>query len=260
MIDSVDRPMQGGRTDVFILGTGIKGIRHLTVEAIDAVRASKAVFTVDHGFGVLPYLRTLGPNVIDLIPEYREGRHRVLTYQRMAARVIEGALSNPPVSFATYGHPNWLVFPSELIREAGRALGLRVTTLAGISCVDTIITELGIDPAAHGLQIFEASGLVIGKVPIQPMIPCILLQVDAFKTEIFTTNRISQERLELLKDYLLQFYPGEHDCLSIYSSVHPLMVPIITKFKLAELPQSCRADTVSGSLYIPPLPAPATLT
>lgn len=140
MIASADKRRQFA-TVIFIVGTGIKAVQHLTLEAIEALRVCKTVFTVDHGFGVLPYLRELGPRVVDLISEYREGRHRLVSYQRMAARVIQEACRNPPVAFAAYGHPQWLVFPTELITEAARHLGLNVTPIAGISCIDTLMYQ-----------------------------------------------------------------------------------------------------------------------
>jgi hypothetical protein len=61
----------------------ISPIRHLTVEAHDILRQCRTVFTADHGFGILSYLRTLVPRVVDLLPEYKEGRHLKLPPGRM---------------------------------------------------------------------------------------------------------------------------------------------------------------------------------
>lgn len=241
--------------DIYIVGLGIKSVQHLTLEAIDILKTCKTVFVVDHGFGVHDFIRALGPEVVDLIPEYKEGQHRLITYQMMAARVVDAAMNAPPVAFAIYGHPNWLVFPSELITDAASLLGLTVEAVAGISCIDTVVLELGIDPATHGLQIFEASGLVIGEVEINPSVPCMILQVDAFKTETYSRSRIDCERLNSLCDYLLRFYPADHEVISVYSSTHALLKPVIRRYRIDDLQRAFAEDTVSGTLYVPHLPA-----
>ncbi len=240
-------------TDVYIIGLGIKPIQHLTLEAASAMRACRTVFTVDHGFGVLDYIRKLGPRVVDLIPEYKEGRHRLDTYQHMAAKVIDQALRDPPVALAVYGHPQWLVFPSELVSDAARHLGLNVTAIAGISSIDTLVLELGIDPAAEGMQIFEATGMVVNKMPITPTVPCVILQADAFNNELFSTTRQKSERYTALIEYLATFYPMDHKLLSVYSATHALMNPITIAFPLRNLAEVFARETVSGTLFIPSL-------
>jgi precorrin-2 methylase len=240
-------------TDIFVIGAGIKAVQHLTLEAVQALQSCKTVFTVDHGFGVLEYIRSLGPRVVDLIPEYKEGRHRLETYQHMAARVIAEARKNPPVAFLTYGHPQWLVFPTELIADAARRLDLNVTAIAGISCIDTVVLELGIDPAARGLQIFEATGLVTSNTPIVASVPCIVLQTEAFRNETYTLKRQGADRFSAFVDYLRKFYPADHKILSVYSATHPLMKPVTIEFALADLASVFERATVSGTIYIPPL-------
>jgi len=247
------RARRGFATDIFIVGTGMKGVQHLTLEALGALRTCKTILTVDHGFGVVDYLRTLGPRVVDLIPEYRDGRHRLETYHRMAARVVEAALTNPPVAFAAYGHPHWLVFPTELIVEAAKLLDLNVTAIAGISSIDMLVLELGIDPAARGLQIFEATGVVANRIPITPTVPCVLLQVDAFRRKTFSTKRMEKKDYGPLVNYLGRIYPPSHKALSVYSSTHALMKPLTIAFPLRELADVYEKETVSGTIFIPPV-------
>ncbi len=244
---------QARATDIFVVGTGIESVRQLTLEAVDSLRACNTVFTVDHGFGVADFIASLGPEVIDLIPEYKPGLHRLITYQRMAARVVEKAMANPPVALAVYGHPSWLVFPAELIVEAARVMGLNVQVIPGISSVDTMVVELGIDPATRGLQIHEATGLVVFEHTIDPHVPCILLQVDAFRVETFNPKRNNPGRLEELVRYLDRFYPPSHRITSVYSKTHPLMRPVKIEFALDELAKAYEQPGFSGSIYLPPV-------
>ena len=255
MSDYADTPaVAAGATDIFVVGTGIESVRHLTLEAVECLRSCTTVFTVDHGFGSIDFIAGLGPDVVDLIPEYKEGLHRLVTYQRMAARVVEKALANPPVALAVYGHPSWLVFPAELVRDAAQALGLNVQVIAGISSLDTMVIELGIDPAARGLQIHESTGLVLYQHRIEPRMPCLLLQVDAFRLETFSRHRGESGRLQDLVDYLGRYYPLSHMIESIYSRTHPLMRPIRMSFPLSELTSAYHRPGFSGSIYLPALP------
>jgi uncharacterized protein YabN with tetrapyrrole methylase and pyrophosphatase domain len=154
--------------DIYVLGLGIIGVRHLTREAEDCLRASRTVYFVDHGFGVPEYLAGLGPRPVSLLSEYEEGRNRIETYRRMAAAVIDGALTDPPVCFATYGHPTVFVYPSLLIQRAAAVLDLRVHIVPGISIFDTAFIDLGLDPGLTGLQVFEATALLVDNRPLQP--------------------------------------------------------------------------------------------
>lgn len=242
-----------GQTDVYLVGLGVSPIRHMTMEARQVLQRCRSVFVVDHGFAVLHYLRSLGPDVVNLLDEYQEGRHRLTTYQRMAARVIDRALDSPPVAFATYGHPSWLVYPSALISEAAKQFGLNVSKIHGISTIDTVIGDLDIDPGTDGLQIHEATGLVREERQLDPHVPCLLLQVDAYEFPVFSTADRESDRFLPLRDYLLRFYPSSHDLMSIYSPTHAVMKPLIKRFNLADLPEYLARQVISGTLFIDPI-------
>jgi hypothetical protein len=240
-------------TDVYLVGLGVSPVCHITLQAQDVLQRCTTIFVVDHGFGILKYLGTLCSDVVNLLDEYQEGIHRLTTYQRMASRVIDRALDSSPVAFATYGHPSWLVYPSALIRESGRMLGLNINIVHGISTIDTVIGDLGIDPGTDGLQIHEATGLVKEERQLDPHVPCLLLQADAFDTPIFSMGNRDPERYVALKNYLLKFYDSTHEVISIYSSTHPLMRPIKKRFIIQDLPDTLANQIISGTLFIAPI-------
>src|SRR5882672_12951065 len=107
--DALGDPSTGGKArepyDIYIVGLGIIGVRHVTREAEQCIRQCRRVFLVDHGVGVREYVESLGPPTESLLGEYHEGESRLGTYKEMSARVVEAALGEGPVCFATYGHP-----------------------------------------------------------------------------------------------------------------------------------------------------------
>jgi uncharacterized protein YabN with tetrapyrrole methylase and pyrophosphatase domain len=238
--------------DIYIVGLGIQGVRQMTREAEAAIRESTAVFVVDTGFGVHEYLRSLCPHIVDLLPLYQEGKSRDIIYRKMAAAVIQAALQDAPVTFATYGHPMMFSFPPTLIRRAGALLGLRTHTMPGISALDTLILDLGFDPGTEGLQMYEATDILIRERPLQPDVPLLLWQVAAVETGLFTGARGNAKRFHRLQEYLLRFYPEEHQVTMALSSSFPLVDSLTESFPLRELATRLAIGSQSGTLFVPP--------
>lgn len=58
------------KTSIYLLGTGIKGTLHFTVETIQALRASKRVYVLHADDAVVESVRQYCPEVEDLAPLY----------------------------------------------------------------------------------------------------------------------------------------------------------------------------------------------
>ncbi|MFF2951507.1 SAM-dependent methyltransferase [Kitasatospora sp. NPDC057965] len=239
-------------TDIYVVGLGIRNVSQITREAEQAMRMSKKIFTVAGGFGIDEYLTTLSPNVHSMLDKYKEGGNRLHTYRAMAAEVVHAALDDSPVCFATYGHPKIYVYPTDLIEKSAPLLGLAVRTLPGISALDTIITDLGLDPGPHGLQMYEATDLLARERPLQPDVPCLLWQVSAVETAMYSTKRGNSERYRRLQDYLLRTYAAEHQVTMMLSSTYALVEPLKETFSLGELADVLAHGLQVGTLYIPP--------
>jgi uncharacterized protein YabN with tetrapyrrole methylase and pyrophosphatase domain len=240
--------------DIYIVGLGITGIEHMTRETEAVCRRSNEVLAVATHPSILKYLNTLCPKVTDLYaPSYREDEHRGKAYDTMTANVIAAALANPPVTFATYGHPMMYVFPSRQLRWLAPYFGLRVRTLPGISSLDTMLCDLGVDPGAEGLQMYEATDMLIRQRPIQPDVPCLIWQVGTVESVLFSTAASRPERFWRIKDYLLRYYPADHELTAVHSSMHPLLEPTTTTFRLGEMEDHHLTLHQGLTVYIPPV-------
>jgi uncharacterized protein YabN with tetrapyrrole methylase and pyrophosphatase domain len=239
--------------DIAIVGLGIVGVHQITREVEETIRRCRRTFVVDAGFGVIPYLKSICAEVTSLLPLYERGKERLPTYRRMAAEVVNAALSSSPVCFATYGHPLVYCYPAILIQRAAKLLNLRVEGFPGISSLDTLFMDLGFDAATDGLQMYETTDLLLRRRPIQNDVPCILWQVDAIAQPTYETDRRSAHQFLPLQSYLLEFYPPEHRITLVLSKTFPLQESIVETYRLETLPNDLERGPQSGNLYIPPI-------
>ena len=239
--------------DVAIVGLGIVGVHQITREVEETIRRCRRTFVIDSGFGVVPYLSTICANVTNLVPFYEKGKDRLLTYRKMAAEVVSAAISGSPVCFATYGHPLVYCYPAVLIQRAAELLDLRIEIFPGISSLDTFFVDLGIDAATDGLQMYEATDLLLRRRPIQIDVPCVLWQVTAVGEATYQTDRQSADHFLPLQNYLLEFYPPEHPVTLVHSKTFPLLRSIVEKYRVGTLATDLGRGPQSGNLYIPPL-------
>jgi tetrapyrrole methylase family protein/MazG family protein len=238
--------------DIYLLGTGIMSVWHLTRETEACLRASSQVFLVDPGFGVERHISNLGPKVHNLLNEYKEGTSRLDSYRAMAAKVVAAAMEKPPVSLAVYGHPTLFVYPSELIRQAAKYLGLRVHTAAAVSSLDTMLIDLDIDPGKYGLQIYDANAILVEHRKLDPEVPCLLLQVDSVESAFHIIARSRPSRFARLQEHLMQFYPPDHIVTNIRSSSFPIFGPELYHFQLQQLGREFAEKGLGGTVYFPP--------
>ena len=172
--------------DISIVGLGITVVRQHTREVEATIRRAKEVLHVGSvGAGTHEYLQTLCPRVTDLnATAYKPSRKRLEIWDRISAAVLQAALDHPPVVFAVHGHPMVYVYPSQQILRAAEALGLRTTVMPGISAFDTLCADLRLDPGMQGLQMYEATELLLRRRPLQPDVPCFLWQIGAVESTL----------------------------------------------------------------------------
>jgi uncharacterized protein YabN with tetrapyrrole methylase and pyrophosphatase domain len=239
--------------DIVVVGLGISGVQQLTREAEETIKRCTTTFVTETGTGVVEYLETLCPRVVDLNSSEDVGEHRIVIYRRIASEVVSAAVAEPPVCFATYGHPTMFCYPTTLIQRAALVLELEVMVLPGISFLDTLLVDLNFDPGFDGLQLYEATDLLIRRRPIQVDAACVITQAP---TTLDAYNRPTSRNLEsltLLQNYLLEFYPADHAAVLVASKPHPLLEPLIQPVTLGTLAAALMPVTQLGTLFIPPV-------
>jgi uncharacterized protein YabN with tetrapyrrole methylase and pyrophosphatase domain len=239
--------------DIGIVGTGIVGAHQLTREAEEVIRRCRRTFVIDSGYGLPEYLRLLSPDVIELGTFYEPGLDRIHTYRRMAAEVVAAAVAEAPVCLATYGHPWVYCYPTTLITRAAPLLGLHVEVFPGVSSFDTLLVDLGIDVALTGIQMYEATDLLLRRRPLQADAACVIWQPTVVGDPTYRTQPYTSEQFVPLQEYLLTFYPSEHEVALVTTKTFPLTRSLVQRLPLGELARELERAPAVATLYVPPL-------
>lgn len=239
--------------DIYIAGSGIVSVDQITNEVDRAIRRSNEVIYVDNGIGIYEFLSERCEKVTDLIePSYVINENRINAYHNMAARVLEAALSHAPVTFLLYGHPTVFSYPPFIISRAAKLLNLKIKVLPGISAMGCIFAELGLDPGSVGLQIHEATNLILKHIPLVPEIPALIWQIGSLETCLYSSKMSNRNRYARFREYLLKYYSEDHVVTAIFCSSYPLMPTEVINFPLGKIADYA-VDMHSGyTLYIPP--------
>lgn len=238
--------------DIHIVGLGVLNGDHLTLEVDAVLRRVNEVLYLDTGIATPALLEARCDRVTSLYHEtYRAGASRSAGYQRAAARVIEAALDRSPVAFAIQGHPTVLVHAPSLVTRMAGALGLEVKVYPGISSLACLFAEQMIDPGVQGLQMMEATDMLLRRRPVQVDMPLLLWQVGNVETALHATRRSRPARFQRLHRYLLQHYPASHPVLAYFATPHPLLPSSAVRFALAQLPDHVDELHHGTTLFLP---------
>lgn len=239
--------------DIYVVGIGIKWIEHITLEVDRVLGSCNEILYIERAPGIEEYFRKKCERTTNLTDLYAENSDRSKTYHEMAARVIEAALERSPVVFALYGHPTIYAFPPFLVREMANPLGLNVKILPGISALDCLFCDLAVDPSVNGIQMFEATDLLLRKHPINTTAATVIWQIGSLETALFSSARSAAHRFVRFKQYLLGFFPKDHPMYAVYSQPHPMLKSQIHRFEIDRIEEFSSILHSAVTLYIPPI-------
>jgi len=243
-----------GPARIVIAGAGIQSPGQVTIETERALRKSGVIY---HLLSLTPamrrYLWGLGPPLINLAPLYRDGALDQDVYEFIASFVVSSALRHRWLTLLVPGHPLVYATPTALIQDQGRKLGVEVVVLPGISSLDTMVLQLGLDIADHGVQIYESNRFVYYRNEPDPRVPLFLMQPGGFGTGIITRGQTSMpRRFRELARALRATYPARHRCCLVTSSIERGRADCLRWFPLRDLERMAPHIDYHATLYIPP--------
>jgi hypothetical protein len=241
----------GHKGSLIVVGTGIRTVGHLTMEAVAWIKqADKVLYVVGDPIAeaMLKELNPAGAESLTVL--YAEGKQRLETYNQMIERTLDCVRAGLVTCMACYGHPGVFVYPShESIRRA-RAEGYSARMLPGISAEDCLFADLGVDPGISGCQSFEATDFLVNARRIDPTSSVVLWQIGVVGDATFKKLGYDLSAMPLLVERLLSIYPASHPMYLYEAAVFHGCEPVIRQITAPEL--NYGGLTAGYTLYIPP--------
>ena len=244
------------RGSLIVVGTGIQSAGQLTTEAVHWVQSSEKVLYVmtdPLSEGILWHLNP--PAMESLNGLYGEGKLRKYTYRQMVERIMQCVRGGLRTCVAAYGHPGIFARPShEAIRRARRE-GYFAKMLPAVSAEDCLIADLGIDPGDTGCHAFEATTFLKQRRQPDSCAYVLLWQIGVVgQFEYSRTGFQLSESLEIMVDYLGEFYPADHEVILYTAATSPGAEHVELRVQLRHLPKT--EFSTMATLVIPPAQEP----
>jgi uncharacterized protein YabN with tetrapyrrole methylase and pyrophosphatase domain len=195
----------------------------------------------------------LNPSATTLEDCYDEGKPRPKSYREMADMILTSVRAGLQVCAAYYGHPGVFVTSAHDAIHRARVEGFSARMLPGVSTEDCLFADLGVDPAEHGCQGFEATDFLAAHRRFDPSSGLILWQVGVLgEPSIRKDMSCRPERLQVLTACLRRHYPARHRVVLYQAAQFPICDPGIKRVELRRLPREIVGPLTT--LYVPPLP------
>jgi uncharacterized protein YabN with tetrapyrrole methylase and pyrophosphatase domain len=233
-----------------IIGTGIKAIGHITLEAKSCIEKAEKLFFLVSDPLTSQWLTALNPSAETLYSSYVEGRDRMETYLEIVERILVPVRSGLRVCAAFYGHPGVFAWPSHKAIGQARSEGYAAVMLPGISAEDCLFADLGVDPGEYGCQSYDATDFLLFRPRINPSAALVLWQIGVTG---HVEHRLHYPNigLPLMLEILSVIYPPSHLAILYEAAQYAVCEPVIQHVPIGNLLQS--RMTTATTLYVSPL-------
>jgi uncharacterized protein YabN with tetrapyrrole methylase and pyrophosphatase domain len=243
--------------DILLAGIGIGGKHHTTVATVELLRKARIVFSlsVDDAF-----VRSLCRNFVDLHDVYYTGEEDGQVYARLTRKILDEARQAPGVAMVDDGHPLLFDDVNEQIAKRGRRMGMKVVVLPAVSSIDAMMVECGLRLNPIGIQMVEATTLVLHRQQINPAFDTLVLQIGWFGTSLIVpVEGQTSKRFVPLQKYLMKFFPRTHRVRILSAPVFAKDKPLNLSCKLEDVNRHYRRINSACNLYIPALDIPSDI-
>jgi hypothetical protein len=232
-----------------IVGTGIDAGGQLTPQARASFEAADDAFFLVADPVAVNLLLWLNPRARSLHTHYGDGKERLETYEGMADEILAPLRRGRDVCAAFYGHPGIYVYPARVALERASAEGFTARMFPGVSSLDCLFADLGLDPAVTGCQIQHATELLVRRIEPDLAALLVLLQIGVIG-QTAHHDRPDWSKLPVLVEYLTEFYPPGHEVIAYAASPYPLARPVVKRAPLERLVEV--ELTIGMTLVVPP--------
>ncbi len=236
-----------------VIGSGIESVGFVVGDEALIRDADRVFFCVADPATVV-WIKTLRPDALDLYVLYDDHKVRYLTYMQMAEAMLHPVRAGQRVTAIFYGHPGIFVLASHRAVLIARREGHRATLRPGISALDCLCADLGIDPAHPGLQTHEATDLLLRRRRPDTGLHVVLWQVGLIGELGFRRRGYLNRNFSVLIDYLQGFYGADYPVVNYVASRYPGIPPLLAHHPLSALHDPAVQGTITGlsTFYLAP--------
>jgi hypothetical protein len=255
-LEDVSSPfIQEGTThpgSLVVVGTGIRTVGQLTVEAIAWIKKSDVVLYLIADPVAEEAIRHLNPKgAMSLRGYYGEGVNRSQSYEAMVQHILSCVRAGMKTCVAFYGHPGVFAYPAhESIRRA-RQENYSARMLPAVSAEDCLFADLGVDPAVNGCQSFEATDFLVHVRTIDTSSQLILWQVGVVGDWTYKNAGYDLGAFPLLVSRLCELYGSAHEGFIYEAAILPALAPTVTRIALGSM--TAAYVNAGSTLYVPPV-------
>lgn len=239
--------------ELLIVGSGIC-VADLTSEVRNEIKHADTVFYCVYDPLTKIYISSMRPDAMDLSAFYKEGVDRYYTYIQMAEAMLHEVRMGRRVLAIYYGHPGIFAAPTHRAIRVARHEGYSAKMRPGISALDHLVADLGIDPALPGMLNYEATDMLLQQRRIDPSLHVVIWQVGVVGHLGWSPEGFDQSGLSSLVDYLEVSYGGDWPVVNYIAPTFPTVDPVTKTHSILSLREAEVQQTIisNSTFYVPP--------
>lgn len=239
--------------ELVIIGSGIETLGFALGDE-ELIRNADAVFYCVADPATVMWLKSIRPDAYDLYVLYDDGKVRYTTYMQMSEAMLHFVRRGKRVVAVYYGHPGVFVLSTHRSIMIARREGHRAVMRPGVSALDCLCADLGVDPCHPGLQTHEATDMLIRRRRPDTSLHVVLWQVGLIGEMGFRRKGYINDRFSTFIEYLQRFYGHDYLITHYIASRYPTIAPTIETYALQDLHEPRLQSCVTGvsTFYLAP--------
>lgn len=220
--------------ELTIIGSGIQSLNFIRGDEA-LIKMADVVFFCVADPATVTWIKTVRPDAYDLYVLYANHKVRYTTYMQMTEAMLYYVRQGKKVVAIYYGHPGiFALSPHRAILIAKRE-GHKAIMKPGISALDCLCADLGVDPAHPGLQTHEATDVLIRNRILDTSLHVVLWQVGLIGDQGFRDQGYINQHFPIFIEYLQNYYGENYPITHYIASRYPTVPPVIEVYTLNEL-------------------------
>jgi len=239
------------RRKLFLVGSGIKSISHLTIEAQAAIKQAEKVLYLVNEPVIESWIKKYSRYSFSLENIYMSFTERREAYKKISEFIVSEVEKQQFLTVVIYGHPTVFASPGlNAIKQISNVSNeVEVQVIPGISAEDCLFADLKVDPGINGCYSIEANDLLIYDKPIITCSDFIIWQTGLIGNIGLPSALSDKTGLKLLINKLLKHYPADYEVVIYEAAMYPTVSAKIVRCNIKSLEQE-KLSPIS-TLYIP---------